>query len=600
MLNQRNDRGRLVLMAISLMAVVWVLYGSARNFDFVNLDDPVVVAENPMMQQGLSSKSLQWAMKETGELNLWHPLTWVSHLAVAEFFGIQPGAHHLVGVFLHVVNILLLLMLTRKLTQSLLISGIVAVLFAVHPQRVEAVVWISSRKELLAAMFVFLCLLAWIRSRETSRAGWMVVAWLALVAALLSKPIAVVVPMLLPLVDGLLQARGQPVPRQKWILWPFLGAAMAVSLITISLQQLGGHAELGEKLPLLRRLELMPVMFAHFVRQSLVPGGLKLFVPAPSEGLSTLAMAGAGVAIFAVLTAMAWRWRKDYPLGIFGLSWCLLFLLPVSGIVPVSIYLTADRYTYLPHFGLILALSVCVNAITVHRPRLAFSTCVGAVLIAGFWSVQSHRRIQVWKDSISLFTAETEMNSHSLLGHIHLAAAHLAKGNAAEALTSARRAVELQPSSGLAQVNLAEALRMQGNVREAICAYKAAIQCGNLRHDTAWIRLAESLNETGDESGACATYEAALARPGKPSLALLLSAADFQGFKRRDRARAIELLEMALTIKPNSAVALRDSGLLLVESGETASGVTRLLAYLALNPGDRGIQNLVAKLTANR
>src|ERR1017187_5145354 len=147
----------LLLALITLLA-----YLPASRDGFVNYDDQDYVTENSVVQKGLTRTGIKWAFT-TGHASNWHPITWLSHMADCELFGLNPGAHHLVNVLFHTANVVLLLVLLLRLTGELWPGVFVAALFAWHPLHVESVAWISERKDVLSTFFALLTLLAYTR-----------------------------------------------------------------------------------------------------------------------------------------------------------------------------------------------------------------------------------------------------------------------------------------------------------------------------------------------------------------------------------------------------------------------------------------------------
>src|SRR5262249_37672747 len=133
------------------------VYAQAIHFDFVNYDDPIYVVNNSHVRAGLTAKSLGWAFTSFYAAN-WSPVTWLSHMADCQFFGMQAGWHHFSSVLLHVAASLLLFAALLRLTGARWPSAFVALLFALHPLHVESVAWVSERKDVLCAVFWFLAL----------------------------------------------------------------------------------------------------------------------------------------------------------------------------------------------------------------------------------------------------------------------------------------------------------------------------------------------------------------------------------------------------------------------------------------------------------
>src|SRR6059036_3585830 len=112
--NTRNTSLICALLAAGTVAAFW----QANNADFLNIDDPVYVAENLRVQQGLSAENVKWAF-QTFYFSNWHPLTWLSYMLDCQLFGPSARAMHLVNVGLHVANVLLLFLLLRRMTGAL-------------------------------------------------------------------------------------------------------------------------------------------------------------------------------------------------------------------------------------------------------------------------------------------------------------------------------------------------------------------------------------------------------------------------------------------------------------------------------------------------
>ena len=189
-----------LILAISLFAATCILYLPVLHNDFVNYDDPAYVTHNARVLSGLSWNNIRWAFTATVEAN-WHTLTWISHMADVQMFGLNPLGHHLVSVLLHAVNVLLLFFVLLRATGQVRCSAVVAALFAVHPLNVECVAWVAERKSLLSMLFLLLTLAAygWYASRRSM--GRYAAVALLFALALAAKPMVVTLPLLLLLWD---------------------------------------------------------------------------------------------------------------------------------------------------------------------------------------------------------------------------------------------------------------------------------------------------------------------------------------------------------------------------------------------------------------
>ena len=194
-----ESRSRWVL-AMMLVALTLALFWPATNYGFVNFDDDRYVSDNPVVRQGLTLQGIRWAMTSVYEL-WWLPLLWISYMGDTSLFGTGPFGYHATNILLHVANVLLLFWTLTRMTGSKGRSFFVAALFAIHPLRIESVVWITERKDVLSGLFFFLCLLAHLRQveRPSSLRFWTLQTLMLL--GLMAKPTLVILPFLLLLLD---------------------------------------------------------------------------------------------------------------------------------------------------------------------------------------------------------------------------------------------------------------------------------------------------------------------------------------------------------------------------------------------------------------
>src|SRR5262249_10730394 len=180
--------------------LVYTVFGQTLGHDFVAFDDQNYVYENPEITAGITIPGVVNAFKHAHARN-WHPLTTISHMLDCQLFGLNAGGHHLVNMLLHTVTVLLLFLVLRTTTGSILRSAFVAPVFAVHPLRVESVAWIAERKDVLSGVFFMLTVGSYIhytRSPSVLRYACVIVLFSF---GLLSKPTLVITPLLLLLLD---------------------------------------------------------------------------------------------------------------------------------------------------------------------------------------------------------------------------------------------------------------------------------------------------------------------------------------------------------------------------------------------------------------
>jgi len=148
------------IICLGLAAITLALFWPVSRHEFINLDDPDYVTENPAVQAGITRAGAGWAFNGSHASN-WHPLSWFSHMLDCQLFGLKPGAHHLVSLGFHIASTLLLFLTLKRLTGALWRSALVAALFGWHPLHVESVAWVAERRDVLSAFFFMLTLWAY-------------------------------------------------------------------------------------------------------------------------------------------------------------------------------------------------------------------------------------------------------------------------------------------------------------------------------------------------------------------------------------------------------------------------------------------------------
>ncbi len=297
-------------LAIVLAVATIALYAPARNFDFVELDNPLYVRENPHVMGGLSLDGVAWAFTST-HAGFWIPAVWVSYMADISLLGPGPGGHHVTNVLLHASVAVLLFLWFLSATGAPGRSWAVAALFALHPLRVESVAWVTERKDVLSGLFWMLGLwayLAYVR-RPTWRRYLLVAA--AFAAALMAKPMAVMFPVALLLIDvwpldrlaggaGLAQRGAAEAARRgrrgttpglpgTWHRalalvgekLPLVAISVAGGILTLAAHSRGNALASLEALPLAQRAGNALVAYADYVRLAIWPTGLAAFYSLP-------------------------------------------------------------------------------------------------------------------------------------------------------------------------------------------------------------------------------------------------------------------------------------------------------------------------------
>jgi protein O-mannosyl-transferase len=496
------------VICIILVLLVFAVFGQTARFGFVNYDDDAYVYKNPVVENGLTLKGAVWALTY-GEIGHWHPLTWLTHMADCQVYGLWAGGHHLTNVALHALAAALLFFGLRDMTGKLWRSAFVAAVFAVHPLRVESVAWIAERKDVLSGVFFMLTLWAYVQYvRQPSRGRYAMMAlWFGL--GLLSKNTLVTLPFVLLLLDYWPLGRLNHPRRFIHLIAekiPLFALAVASCVATALVPE---KTPAFHQLPIWLRSENALITYVTYLRQMVFPAGLAIPYPYPANGASAWQAALAFVLLTA-LSAVAFVCRKKRPFLLMGWLWYLGMLVPAIGIIQISYYAHADRYTYLPGIGLAIAGTWAVaewSAGWKHRRAVLgglMAVVIGALMIC------AHAQTAYWKDSVTLWQRALSHTSGNRLASYNLALAFHDLGNLDEAVAYYQRTLEMTPLDFQAECNLGDTLMEQGQTDRAIACYQKALEI-EPNYAKARCNLGNALMQQGQVDQAMACFQKALA-----------------------------------------------------------------------------------------
>ena len=536
-------RGRAWLAGLALVVLVFLAFGGALRCGFVRFDDDVYVFENPAVGRGLTWEGVRWAFT-TGHAANWHPLTWLSHMADVELFGLDPMGHHAMSLWIHALNAMLLFFVLGRMTGRSGLSFFAAALWAVHPLRTESVVWVSERKDVLAMFFGLLAMGAYGQQGARGRGAWTA---LFFALSLMSKPTWVTLPFLLLLVDYWPLRRWPAESTRRLVLekWPLFALAAVSCVVTYLVQHRGGAVQAFERYPLDTRLANAAVAVVVYLRDLIWPYGLSFFYPHPGAGIPGWQM-GSSAALLILLTgAVLWAVRRQ-PWWFVGWLWFLGTLVPMIGLVQVGAQARADRYTYLPHIGLLAALvwgaaeiaeQICcrpgggptgrLKSRSGTRPTRGVQTglvLVACALVLGL-TLLSRRQTMIWRDSETLFRHALAVQEANAVAHGNLGSWLATQGRGDEARLHLGRSLALQPRFNEAHINLGNLDLQEGRREEALAQYRQMI--GDFpRHvqalnNVAWLLASAPVVDPAQMQEALAYAQRAVAATRNPGASVL-------------------------------------------------------------------------------
>ncbi len=566
----------IVLIATAL------LYLPALDNGFTNWDDDRQVVANPVIRD-LSPEGLK-SIFSSFTVSLYQPLTSLVFAVQYRFFELNPRVYHAVNVLLHLANILLVYVLVRSLSQRTAIALIVAALFAIHPLQVEVVAWVSSLSILLSTSFYLGALIVYLTYTRSGRMWRLVVVWGLFLLALPAKSSAATLPLVLVVIDLYMGRR--PVRRVLVEKAPFVLLSIVFGVTAVYAR--GGASHLQDfalRYSLLERVCIVSYSCLWYVGKLLWPANLSVFYPFPSkpEGWLPISFYLAPFVLVALAVGI-WFSGRHRRLLAFAALFMVASLVLVIQVVPISELMVCDRYAYVPCIGLFFLVGTLIVRIASRGRAWKTVTLVCLTVVAGLLGHATFGRIEVWKDSLTLWNDVLSRRTDLWVAYLNRGLARAEAGRHAEAIADLDAALRLNPNSDLALNNRAGCYAYLGNWQAALRDFDGAIQ---LKPKPDYlINRGIARRKMGNPAGAIEDFTAVLEADRRNVRAL-----SERGDAHREAGNWTEAIadyEGVLRLYPSHSHATLWLGAMQLQSGDTERAVTLLNRAIDLGHPDLG------------
>lgn len=505
-----------------LVAVCWLIYGGNSGHRLLNWDDIIYVTDNPWVTHP-SWISLR-EMFTQSRLSNWHPLTWLSSIPEYQLCGDKASCYKATNITLHAVNSFLVYGLCRlvmsvnaaKTTASgerIQVASVLAgLLFAVHPQHAESVIWVSERKDLLCALFYLLALICYLQQHITATPKRVYLPLLFFALAAMSKSMAVTLPAVLIILDfyPLQRFRHASLGAALRIAivekFHFHLTALALAFVTVLTQTIDATVQPD----LLQRALTSTAALWHYVATFFWPWDLAPFYPLElvQRSLGAYPLAFVGGTALALLACAVLGGKRT----IAALAYVLVTFAPVIGIVKIGDHAFADRYTYLPMIVLYMLAGWAIASIRMPtgHGRAAFKVLVAAVLI--LLGASTHRYKDIWRSDLALWQhVDERYPGLSSKAQNNLGNSYFEAGRYHQAELEYRRGIAIEPKDLTLYSNLGVTLVKLGENDKALAAY-ALLVANNPESIWGYVEAATAHSRQGQYKSALGYYSQALQR----------------------------------------------------------------------------------------
>jgi tetratricopeptide (TPR) repeat protein len=636
----------LIPAVVALLTAVTFL--PSLQSEFVNWDDVNTLLNNPDYK-GLGWTQLRW-MFTTFYMGHYQPLTWVSWALDFLFWGDSPLGFHLTNVIFHTANAALFYIISRRLLQIAapapsrdtdntlsVAAAFAALLFALHPLRVESVAWVTERRDVLSAHFLFWTIIFYLRATQeadSKRGSWMALSLVCYLFSLLSKASGMTLAAVLVILD-IYPLRRLGGPWRAWVdaksrsiyleKLPYLVLGIIFGVTAIFAQEYSGALTDLETYPLPRRLAQSFYGLVFYLWKSLWPAGLSpLYQLYPRPNLFDpfdRPFVISAVVVLAITVAL-YLMRKRWPAGLAAWACYVVVLSPVLGLAQSGPQFVADRYTYLSCLSWALLAGagwrkalrmIAVGSGKHERALLANGAAAFLLLVL---AVVTWQQLRIWRDSESLWRRAVAINPESYRARIYLggalfnlpmkkreavqqyrealriipgsAEAHYkiahalaAVGEYGEAVTHLRSYIEKVPGSASPHIELGIFLAQQGRTDEEIVEYRAALKLDPASVD-AHYGLGNALARRGEFVDAKNhLMRAAELNPRRSDIFFSLGNLYV---KENLLAQAVESFSQAVRVKPDYLTARNNLGRVFAAQGDMRRALEQFREALRIDP----------------
>lgn len=576
---------RLLLPLLALVLSAIALWPTLSN-DWVNWDDHLYIDEY-IARHDLSAGFVPETFGTLHVNGAYHPLTNLSWAMDYSMGGMDAGSYHRTNLWLHLLNLLLVFGLTQLLFRRSWLAFFVAVLFGLHPMHLEAVAWISARKELMYTLFYLPGLMAWVQFLRSDRnVFWYAAVVLFFLLSLFSKGVAVTFPLVLLMIDTL---EGRSL--RAWKPWleklPLFAISIVFGFVAISAQRAMGAMENLDQIP--QHITLLGSSYGLwlYLAKAVVPFQLSTFHPYPNmeDGVAPWYFFASYPGLIA-LGAVVWRYFRSDRQLVFGLAFFLITIAPVIRLLPFGSAFIAERFTYVPYIGLFVAMGALIAAAmrsAVLQPRVLKGVLVSA-LTAYLLALGgcTWMRTAVWQHGGALWTDAIDHYPNHQLGYMNRGAYWASQGDLDQAEADMLAGLSRAPDSAGLYRDVAFMYLIKADHHKALQYSEAGLR---LEPDNPrlWLNLGISQQHLGNPSDALLSMNRAVELDPRSFGAHLNRGLVYQNAGRN--TEALEDYSAAISIDPYNPVGHRYRGGFHLNRQEWQDAVDDLSRAIRITPG---------------
>jgi len=579
---------KLFLWVGLIIFITFIAFSPGLWNELVSWDDFNYIRDNPVIKSLAWDNILYIFNYKTFIMGNYHPLTILSYAFEYKIAGVTPFLYHLDNILLHIFNVALFAWFMWLLTKKFYATVIAAALFAIHPMRVESVIWAAERKDVLYTLFYLLALISYIfyLTKPDHRKRNYSYALILFLFSILSKGQAVVLPLTFILADYWYQKK--ITLKSLYDKIPFFILSVIFGIISIFAQSSSLTSQRLISHSLFERFLFAGYNIPAYLYKLIFPYNLACFYGYPPSSQMYKIFTGALIAII-LLTFVFIRFRKNRTI-LFGTLFFLFTIFIVIQLMPIGNAIIADRYTYIPYIGLFFIIGMLAEKIFLNKSKkislAGYLIIIQLVVFVIFTFFQS----QTWKNSETLFLHVIKINPEEGIAYNNLAVQYLDEkkyDSAIDALQKALKYREASPEFYRSYHNLGKAYSETGKQAIAIQYYDSAISIVPAYSDAIFGR-GLTYTDMGKYDNAIADFTTILTRINPRDAESYYSRAIVYNKKNLPDS-AIADYTKAIEVKPDYGGAYTNRGNVYFNHGNNDEAIANYIQALRFNPGDGAV-----------
>ncbi len=444
---------------------------------WTNLDDPIYIIENPMIKK-LSWESIQLMFTTLQVNGSYNPIVLLSWAVDYSILGLDPRIFHFTNLLIHLTVVGLVYYLSFKLSKNIKIAFLTSLLFSIHPMHMEAIAWVTARKDLLYTLFYILGLIMYFNYQDpkynTSRWKYFILCILFYILSLLSKGSALTFPVVLLAMDYLNKRKDLKLLILEKI--PLFILSIVFTIISIKAQKMGEALQFREFYSIIDSLSVGFYGYLVYLIKLIIPYQLCSLHPYPTPSGNPVPwyFTASAIPVLLLVTFCITKIKKNRVL-VFGFGFFFITLIPVIQVLSFAISVTADRFTYLPYFGLFFIFSSGLVWVFENKPKFKKATILFTIVFFTFLSIKTISYSKTWKNSETVWTRVIEYYPDYFVSYVNRSAFLIKDNRLEEALEDCKLALKLKPDYYLAYYNKGYIYDRWGDNEKALLNYSEAI-----------------------------------------------------------------------------------------------------------------------------